>query len=42
MAIYKSSLHSPNLEEVDIELEQGNTFSCVVNTSGEPILAYKM
>jgi hypothetical protein len=40
MAIYKSSLHSPNLEEVD--LSKSNTFSCMVNTSGEPILAYKM
>lgn len=40
MAIYKSSLHSPNLEEVDLNEE--NQFSCVVNTSGESVLAYKM
>lgn len=40
MAIYKTSNHSPNLQEVD--LTQDNTFSCMVNTSGENIVAYKM
>ena len=40
MAIYKTSNHMPNLQEVD--LTQDNTFSCMVNTSGEPIKAYKM
>lgn len=40
MAIYKPSNHTPNLQEVD--LTQENTFSCMVNTSGENIRAYKM
>lgn len=40
MAIYKPSNHVPNLQEVD--LTQKNTFSCMVNTSGENIRAYKM
>lgn len=38
MAIFKSSNHSPNLQEVD--LDSLNTFSCVVNTTGEPAQAY--
>ena len=40
MAIYKPSQHTPNLQEVD--LTKDNTFSCIVNTSGESIVAYKM
>ena len=40
MAIYKSSNCSPQLEEIDFT--QNNTFSCVVNTSGEPAKAYKL
>ena len=40
MSVYKTSNHSPNLQEVD--LTQDNTFSCMVNTSGENIVAYKM
>lgn len=40
MAIYKTSNHIPNLQEID--LTQNNTFSCMVNTSGESIKAYKM
>ena len=40
MAVYKTSNHSPNLQEVD--LTQDNTFSCMINTSGENVVAYKM
>ena len=40
MAIFKSSNHTPNLQEIDITKE--NTFSCQVNTSGESIKAYKI
>lgn len=40
LAIYKSSNCSPQLSEIDFT--QNNTFSCVVNTSGEPVKAYKL
>ena len=40
MAIYKSSNCSPQLSEIDFD--EDNTFSCVVNTSGEPAKAYKL
>lgn len=40
MAIYKSSNCSPQLSEIDFT--QNNTFSCVINTSGEPAKAYKL
>ncbi len=40
MAIYKSSNCSPQLSEIDFT--ENNTFSCVVNTSGEPVKAYKL
>lgn len=40
MAIYKSSNCSPQLSEIDFT--QNNTFSCVVNTTGEPAKAYKL
>lgn len=38
--IYKPSNHSPNMQEID--LDKDNTFSCLVNTSGEPVYAYKL
>ena len=40
MSIYKASNLQPHLQEVDVE--QNNTFSCQVNTSGTPVYAYKM
>lgn len=40
MAIYKSSNCSPQLSEIDFT--KNNIFSCVVNTSGEPVKAYKL
>ena len=40
MSVFKSSNHTPNLQEIDITKE--NTFSCQVNTSGESIKAYKI
>ena len=40
MAIYKPSNLSPNLAEIDVT--QGNTFSCQVNSSGESIRAYQL
>ena len=39
-AVFKPSNFYPDLQEVD--LSQENTFSCQINTSGEPILAYKI
>lgn len=38
--IYKPSNLLPNLQEIDTDKEQ--SFSCQVNTSGEPVKAYKM
>ena len=40
MAVYKPSNLSPNLAEIDVT--QGNTFSCQVNSSGESIRAYQL
>lgn len=40
MAIFKSSNHTPNLQEVDLNNE--NEFSCQINTSGESVRAYKL
>ena len=40
MAIFKPSNFYPNLEEID--LNQDNTFSCQVNTSGNSVKAYKL
>ena len=40
MSVYKPSNLSPNLAEIDVT--QGNTFSCQVNTSGESIKAYQL
>ena len=39
MALFKTSNHSPSTQEID--LSESNRFSCMVNTSGEPIRAYK-
>lgn len=41
MAIYKPSNLSPQNEEIDINYND-NVFECQVNTSGEPVKAYKM
>lgn len=40
MSIFKPSNHTPNMQEVD--LDTSNTFSCLVNTSGETVKAYKL
>ena len=40
ISIFKTSNHSPNLTEID--LNENNEFSCQVNTSGESVLAYKL
>ena len=40
MSVFKSSNHTPNLQEIDVTKE--NIFSCQVNTSGESIKAYKI
>lgn len=40
MAIYKPSNLYPNLQEID--LEQDNTFTCQVNTSGSSVKAYQI
>ena len=48
MAIYKPSNLSPDLKEIDLEMQVGqdgwknNIFEAQVNTSGENILAYKL
>ena len=40
MAVYKPSQFIPSLDEIDAN--QNNTFSCQVNTSGNPAKAYKL
>lgn len=40
MAIYKPSNFYPNLEEID--LDEDNTFSCQINTSGNSVKAYQL
>ena len=40
MAIYKPSNFYPNLEEID--LDENNTFSCQINTSGNSVKAYQL
>ena len=40
MAVYKPSQFIPSLDEIDAN--QNNTFSCQVNTSGNPTKAYKL
>ena len=40
MAVYKPSQFIPSLDEIDAS--QNNTFSCQVNTSGNPVKAYKL
>ena len=40
ISIFKTSNHSPNLTEID--LNENNEFSCQVNTSGKSVLAYKL
>ena len=40
MAIYKPSNFYPNLEEID--LDENNTFSCQINTSGNSAKAYQL
>ena len=34
MAVYKPSNFYPHLQEVDLTKQEGNTFSCQVNTDG--------
>lgn len=40
MAIFKPSNMKPSLSEIDVT--QGQEFECQVNTSGEPVLGYKI
>ena len=40
MALFKPSNFYPNLEEID--LNENNTFSCQINSSGSSVKAYKI
>lgn len=40
--IYKPSRLKPNLNELDVNNEEGTDFSCQVNTSGNDVKAYKI
>lgn len=42
MALYKPSNFYPNMDEVDLEKEEGQEFECKINANGSEVNAYKM
>lgn len=42
MALYKPSNFYPNMDEVDLEKEEGQEFECKINANGSEVNAYKI